>query len=570
MGALKDAFKKAFAEAGKSLPEQPKIKHPYKTNVSIPISRWSGNELKQTVASTKILRQPSEPVPKTRNTFTDLSQNVSLPKSIQMAIAAKPVPKVSLQVIGKTSYRVIMHSKKPRKLLNFDSKLGSQLQLNEADNIVHDITIGLDFGTSSVKAVVGDASQEKYFAVPFVQSVGIDEYLLPCRLFVNQADDICEYSLISGERVVRDLKLALLSKPESLDCRVNVVAFLGLILRHIRGWLFTKHADVYQRSKIYWKVSIGLPSEARLNNQLVPVFERVMAAAWMVSRMPGPINKRVVSEAINSNSHMADLEVTVIPELSAQIYGFVASTAFDKNKINRYSIVDIGAGTVDASVFDVVYNKSRWDFVYYSASVQPNGVANLHSHRVDWWVNQLQGKNGVEKVLDDLKNEQYNTDIESPLPEDCFEYLDGIRVDCDAEYVTPDVDFFNKLVRQVQGDVLWRCWNKKLLNQNDLTGMPMFVCGGGSRMNFYRKLTDGIGQTIGAAWLRPEQLTLAIPPGFECPGVVTDDYDRLSVAYGLSRMDLGKIESARPLAETDNLPQSSQDWTDRYVDKDQC
>ena len=98
----------------------------------------------------------------------------------------------------------------------------------------------------------------------------------------------------------------------------------------------------------------------------------------------------------------------------------------------------------------------------------------------------------------------------------------------------------------------------------------MFVCGGGSRMHFYKKLTDGIGQTYGARWLKPEHWALTIPSDLDCPGVAVDDYDRLSVAYGLSRMDLGRIDVAQPLANKDGAQPPCQDWRDRYIDKDQC
>lgn len=581
MRSLKDAIKKAFSDAGQNLPERqkPTESRSGKTFHSKP-KRWSKNRPRRPDVAIESDKQSGNSVaPMVRRPVAKPETNVLPHKAALSDAEEKSVPTVNLKFTGQATCQVSLHSEILRKPLMLSPEVGSQLQLNDGlGDIVHDVTIGLDFGTSSVKVVVGDASLVKYFAVPFMHGAGIDEYLLPSRLYVNKTSGVPEYSLDAGGDVLRDLKLSLLADPGSLVCRINVAAFLGLVLRNVRGWLFKEHADIYKRAIIFWKVAIGLPSESRLDNEFVPVFEKLAAAAWTLSQTSGPINERAVFAAITSDDEVADLEISVIPELSAQIYGFVASpsSAFDKNKVNRYSIVDVGAGTVDSSVFEVRLNKGRWDFFYYTASVQPNGVANLHSHRVDWWVDQLQKHDGVATVVNDLKIERYNTDIENPLPENFFRYVDGLDIIFDQGCRTPDEDFFTfRLVKQVQGSTLYQCWKKDgkenyLLKKEELTGMPMFVCGGGSRMHFYKKLTDGIGQTIGARWLQPEHWTLTIPSDLECPGVIVDDYDRLSVAYGLSRMDLGQIDIAKPLAEDDGVPPPSQDWRDRYIDKDQC
>ncbi len=577
MRSLRDAIKKAFTDAGQDFPERPKpSKSRSPRTFHAKPKRWNKSEPKRPEGLVKVDKQPSDSIaPIIRRTVTKPNSDRLPPKPVPHDTIEKPVPKVNLKVIGQTRYQVSLHSLKARKLHENSSEIGYRIQLDSGEgDIAHDVTIGLDFGTSSVKVVVGDASLEKYFAVPFMHGAGIDEYLLPSRLYIDKSGDVHAYSLNAGSDVLRDLKLSLLADPSSEVCRVNVAAFLGLVLRHVRAWLFKEHGDIYKRANIFWKVAIGLPTESRLNNSFVPVFEKLVSAAWLLSQTSGPINEPAVYAAISSDIYLEDLEISVIPELSAQIYGFVASpsSAFDKNKVNRYSIVDVGAGTVDSSVFEVSLDKGgRWDFIYYTASVQPNGVANLHSHRVDWWIDQLQKLNDVSSIVSDLNAERYNTDIDSPLPEDCIKYVDGLEVQFDNGYLNPDDHFFRyRLVKQVQGATLFQCWKKGLLQQHQITGMPMFVCGGGSRMHFYKKLTDGIGQTYGARWLKPEHWALTIPSDLDCPGVAVDDYDRLSVAYGLSRMDLGRIDVAQPLANKDGAQPPCQDWRDRYIDKDQC
>lgn len=50
-------------------------------------------------------------------------------------------------------------------------------------------------------------------------------------------------------------------------------------------------------------------------------------------------------------------------------------------------------------------------------------------------------------------------------------------------------------------------------------------------------------------------------------GIDEKDFDRLSVAYGLSKLNVGTITQAVPLPKVPIEAQVS--FTDRYVDKDQ-
>lgn len=75
-------------------------------------------------------------------------------------------------------------------------------------------------------------------------------------------------------------------------------------------------------------------------------------------------------------------------------------------------------------------------------------------------------------------------------------------------------------------------------------------------------------KTLGVTWLSAEPWVLALPGDLECDGVEAQDYDRLSVAYGLSKLNVGKFARAVAAPLIDTGPQES--WRDRYIDKDQC
>ncbi|RKT44687.1 hypothetical protein BDD21_2085 [Thiocapsa rosea] len=303
-------------------------------------------------------------------------------------------------------------------------------------NDEREIVIGLDFGTSSVKVVIGDSALGRAFAVPFTNEAGITRYLLPCCLY--QTDDV--FSVQSGNKVYRDLKLALVANPTELELQEPVIAFLACAIRYSRTWLLREHLDKYCNTRIFWKLRIGLPVAHRLDETLAPIFEKIARVAWLVAGNAGAITNGRIRSAVKRQetlracpeqiSEEEDVDVDVVPEIAAQIYGFVNSHRFDRKARNIYLIVDVGAGTIDSSLFRV--NPARggkWDFEFFTSAVEPNGVMNLHRHRINWWQEALQKSSNFTSLyscLDDLK---FPTDREIAIPESYSAYFDGIKVD---------------------------------------------------------------------------------------------------------------------------------------------
>ena len=263
-----------------------------------------------------------------------------------------------------------------------------------------------------------------------------------------------------------------------------------------------------------------------------------------------------------------DPEIRVIPEIAAQIYGFVVSSSFDKKAANRYLMVDVGAGTVDASLFKVFPGRGgQWHFEFYTAVVQPYGVANLHAHRIDWWLSNLVGVADGGSWIEALRANKFVTDFRSRLPEHNRNYFSGVHFNVGDPDHADDEFFDKKLMSQVQGSTLWRAVNDGFLSKEDMKGIPMFLCGGGSRSSFYLDLEKKLQRMPGYSWLSTEPWQLGFPQDLEVDGVDEGDFDRLSVAYGLSKVNVGKVTQAMPLPKVPIEPQES--FTHRYVDKDQ-
>lgn len=597
---LKDALLKAYAEKGEAPPvandtESKRVvlaraSKGQKQLVVVKYGKSAGRRASKVQAATetapslsvgqpvasKSLGQDTgglRPVQPTKPVANLSSHTIAKPaqKSAQQPIP--PVPEVRLDANAKCLVTISENLACP--LLDVDVGLGLKESIHQrSGSAVHEMALGLDFGTSSVKVVIGDLASDKSYAVPFIDAVGIDAYLLPSRVFESGSQTTAEatgcFSLTDGEHAFRDLKLSLLGNPESVERQIEVIVFLALVIQRARAWLFTHHKAVYKHVECLWQLRMGLPAASALNNAYVPLFEKVLRSAWLLAglhekpdrAMAHSVRDRVFKQELDDN-----LEVQVIPEIAAQIFGFVASNSFDKKAANRYLMVDVGAGTVDASLFKVIPGRGGlWNFEFYTAVVQPYGVSNLHAYRVDWWHSKLKDAEGAGGLNAALQSTKFATDLGASVPAHNRDYFEGVHL-AKGSADQADLQFFDKLMAQVQGSTLWRAWKDGFLSKDQLTNTPMFLCGGGARSDFYLDLETKLVRLTSYPWLSADPWQLGFPGDLAAEGIDENDFDRLSVAYGLSKLNVGQITQATPLPRVAVEP--PQPFTDRYIDKDQ-
>ena len=58
-----------------------------------------------------------------------------------------------------------------------------------------------------------------------------------------------------------------------------------------------------------------------------------------------------------------------------------------------------------------------------------------------------------------------------------------------------------------------------------------------------------------------------VPDDLRADGLMRSDYDRLSVAYGLSMVNLANVSAATQMPRLE--PEASDRWRSHYIDKDQ-
>lgn len=349
--------------------------------------------------------------------------------------------------------------------------------INSTQEVASDLNLGIDFGTSNVKVIIGDDVLEKSFAVPFSEKDGVLKYLLPSHVYENN-----EVFNLHGDGVgYHDLKLSYLSDPKIEENRLRVAAFLALVIRHARGWLLSDKKNVYKRNKIFWSLSVGIPSQYYREPGIKDDFNEICLAAWKAANHDGLIKREIIKYFLcNLDEDLTpadenDAEIEVIPEIAAQIYGFVVSRGFDKNARNIYLMADVGAGTLDASLFHVTQARAgRWNFEFFTSVVEPHGTVNLHRFRINWWEDKLIKSNAPKYLLDALKESKNISDQQDFIPESYKNYFSGVDIHKLDPKKNPDECFYKKILSQVRGYTYLRAAKELLLSKEELLKIPFF------------------------------------------------------------------------------------------------
>jgi hypothetical protein len=253
-----------------------------------------------------------------------------------------------------------------------------------------------------------------------------------------------------------------------------------------------------------------------------------------------------------------DVKIGVVPEVAAEVVGYAKSR---QRRDGLHFILDVGASTLDLCAF--VLHSDRGDDVYelLSADVRPLGLLALHDAR-------------MEAARRRPPFDTWPIDLAESIPE--WEKLEDFPPETRARLSLADDSYVNAAARRVllrmidyvrhhrdPHAAVWR------------TGVPLFLCGGGSGHPAIPRtvaLADSTGGRIWAGYRGlkptslpvPTSLTTSLPDGLF--------QRRLSVAYGLSfpGINIGPIN---PPHTIDNVEAPdrfvSGKWRERFVDKDQ-
>ncbi len=425
-----------------------------------------------------------------------------------------------------------------------------------------EIVIGLDFGTAFTKVVLGEI--RAHYAVPFGSYAMRDNpYLLPSGITVVGERGEC----VLGEHVgsgtwCGDLKMPIITRTMNPDAKAKAAAFLALVFRYARDWFLATHERTYSGKHIVWLVNVGLPTDSYDDKELTGLYQQLAGAAWTVSVMPGPVSLARVRDYLETIAIQHDRLPLAIrdrllapdmfacfPEFAVQLSGYVRSP---RRQPDLHALIDIGAGTVDVTTFNVHHNADEDDlYPVMDQKVIAAGVNFLVRSRLERC-----GKPGGWRPSP-LEN----------IPDDRT-FARKLRTSQKALRVADRkvLDHIGDTLREV---LKYTKEHRYPLSRHWETGVPTFLVGGGALLQSYRDRIQRFES------LRPpfliRTLDLDTPEDLIAPNAPKSSYNRLSVAYGLSFSpdDIGEIRLKSDTEDDPSVARAAGNLGDRFVGQEQ-
>lgn len=394
-----------------------------------------------------------------------------------------------------------------------------------------EVTIGLDFGTAFTQVVIGQGSRSYAIPVGSLRDDASEEpYVLPCRLAIAEGGSL-SFGRGSGGRTVSGLKLRLMDGNRDAETLTHVIGFMALVLQQARRWFMSQHENVYRHNRFNWNINVGVPTAYYSDTKISDRYRKLVSAAWYVSTKAEYLTlPHVRSVGLEGGALLHPDNIAVFPEFATQVNGYARSPM---RRSDLHLLMDVGAGTVDVSVFNVYVQEDEDLFPIFAGVVKRFGADVLCLHRLRTTPNGGLRKEDVDQgVTDDVAHTLR-------VSRDVLDKLDKPFQKAIHEQANEAVTITRPQYPRS------RCWKN---------GVTFMLCGGGSHLKFYAT----VGQVMLEKNMPCPLNSVAFPkPGnLFAPGVSEADYHRLSVAYGLSfdQFDIGELRYPEPI---DDRPGSS-------------
>ena len=295
--------------------------------------------------------------------------------------------------------------------------------------------IGCDFGTSSTKIVIQQAFADgRAVALPVPEPFRPDWVNEPkswrdrlswdlstkkynghphCwKTLLYHENQTGRFSLLNGEgkKEINNIKTTVMSAKNpviassggiQLTADHAAAAYLGLILRYTKGWLYQhsqKHFGIdLKKYHIQWEINMGLPAASLDDKKIARTFHDILNTGWLISENDEPVTVEMVYEnfvkAASKTEQFEEL-TNLRPEVTAEAVCLIYSDLLD---YKTYILVDVGASTLDVCVFNYFDKDDTQKQTMLVAEVKLLGAQSIE------WLKQLSQADGTPFTEDHLK-----------------------------------------------------------------------------------------------------------------------------------------------------------------------
>ena len=584
---MANKLKGAFLQVGKELPSTPpKVQAAYTSSKIVESKPNTNGKNSKKSHRHKSIQKPRSS--RTRNSGGSIFDEAILsvykgsnPDRPVSAVKKSRLPeKSSIELISGVSFNPAIYpgqalEKIGQKIIN---ELSCATQQSEFSSTEVQLVIGLDLGSSTTKVVIGDPDRKRFFAVPFSPSSD-NPYLISTAIREDFSGDLI-IDTGNDPRIQRNIKLMLMQEDSHQNLGL-MAGYIAQIVRYSINWFVAAHSDEYRGIRFFWNMALGLPVDSVRQQELERRFRLAAIVGAQCAISTGPIRMDTVSgtmtkvklalaeQVLPENSFSFEEFgteygiVAVVPEIAAQVVGLYKSRRWDTKRPISF-LMDIGAGTVDAAVFslvDPVGEGAELRFCAFSCAVSELGIVNLHLSRIDWLLEKLpQGMQDREEIVEFLYRLRDLNGYSLTIPSSIDDYVNCVKIVRGEDKSVPDNKYLLELWKKIVGDVLVKGKRKNEINST-WGSLRTLVAGGGSRSELYARFISSISsETSFKLQVEP----LEKPENLETFGLPLNEYDRLSVAYGLAQGT--QWEYLWP-EELEDLPRRVKDFSGNYIEK---
>lgn len=388
------------------------------------------------------------------------------------------------------------------------------------------LIIGLDFGASFTKVVIGDGRVR--YAVPLGACINDSafinqRFIVPSLLNISDTGTCCIATDVDSARRSDNLNLPLLGESHTDDDHARVAAYLALVFRATRGWLLDKYQQRYNGIRLNWSVNIGLPSAQIVDSKQCGLFQQLAHTAWVVSVLPGPITLKRVLNYLSADAMTYQLlpeqfrsriidkqQIRPVPAHAAQIYGFAHA---NPTSTGLHMLIDIGTDSLGITTFDIE-----------SAGDEGKRICIDHSD-----IEPL----GVEALLERrLKNLGLSASRINPFQDAPSIAAFAEQHDLSEKEVKIADTLYSRDVTRLLNSTLDKARARNSDSGSWETGIPTLCSCGGARLDVCQNISHRFEDNQSPhkiAVIKPQS-----PEDLIAEALTQEDFDRLAVAYGLS------------------------------------
>jgi len=408
--------------------------------------------------------------------------------------------------------------------------------------------LGIDLGTSFSKVVW--RGSDKAYPICFGRDASrLEGYLVPSRVIFDgkSLSTALETPLknSNGEHTITNFKMclacvstpgdscqpstcALSNWPHGIEALPEFVKFVNALYlsqlitnskQRVREHLKREGVS----SSIQWSANLAVPEKYMDKSVTLDLFESVLRTAWLMAeafeRYESVSEYRAAVDCYDAARDIAGdgrpLDCFVYPEVGAEVASVTMSRAAREG---LYAFVDIGAGTVDGSVFRFHrVDRSEPTQATYAASVIKAGSTHVELNAsiklgeiAREWFKQIKESGG--------KSDGISFDKKGTLDHLFAESQEEVRAEVTQELIR----LFKEAHEKERGVSRWR--NLHLVIGGGGASLPAYVTAARDAFKLKDRPDD----------VDPTPLALEAPPDFEMGKLARTTFHRFAVAYGLS------------------------------------